>query len=873
MALTKVAPTTRPRAQLDLAAFLDRFPEVVDERDGWVVTCPAHADGSPSLHVAVNEQESLLLHCRAGCSKTAVLDALGLTMADLFSVNVGAIAPRSVTAPSPLDDAELGPLHLYLSNAASALADRGTAAHAYASSRFGVDAVLAEALGLGFDDGSVPHPGLGLSATAYRADDRLVVPFRDFDGVPRGLQARALSATAGVRWSGPVNPESGSSWAKHGVFRGESGLPGAEIVITEGPGDALTVAAAGYDSVCVRGATLGANVALADHLAANLQGHRVIVAGDADAAGAAFIATICEALSSRGVNTHRLTIPQGLSDVTEWREADPASFRPRFAAAVQTAAPYGQDQILADRLRVEATQVLTDVFNARALLDFIRSNGADVRYTDGAGFLIYPGHHVGVWQRDDKSETIVRGYAQDAANFIQRRVLDKIHALESAELSIGGTDESKADVRKAIGSLRRRVTTGALIRWAMGTQGLNAMIRELKALAGVYMPYSAFDQHPDLLAVANGVVNLETGHVTPYGDDTRSLYITRKVHVPYVDGAVCPRWDTFVADLFRDFPDVPAYMQRLLGYGITGHTSEQIIAVLYGGGANGKGTLIETVQHIMAEYLTVTPFSTFERRSNANSSAPSPDIAALAGARLVLASEGDPGRPMAEALLKSISGGDTLSARFLHLNTFSFEPSCLIVLQSNYKPEIRGQDHGIWRRLRLIPFTRQFEGAEKDKHLRAKFRGQYVPDSAWRPGDAMGDGPAGILAWLIRGAIAWYRDGLGEPATVTRATAEYRSTSDQLGDFIHEKLVVDPRGTIKATELFKLYLDWAEEEHLSPKDTWKKTTVIHAMEERRARAYTREGSKWLRGYRVRTQKDVIPDAHPEDLILSNVLPT
>lgn len=857
MALKPLSAIRPSRSTIDLATFLAGFPDVVDESDGWVVTCPAHADGAPSLRVAVNEARALLLHCRAGCSKDSVLDALNLTRADLFDVEVGTIAHH--TAPSqPLSADSLTPLSIYLTNAVEALTERGEAALDYAAARFGVTPSVASALGLGFDDGTVPHPGLGLSQSAYLADHRLVVPFRDFDGTPIGLQARALTKHPSVRWSGPVNPKDGGAWSKYGVFRGESGLPGVETLLTEGPGDAITTAAAGYDAVCIRGASLGSNVELADRLAENLTGRRVIVAGDADAAGTRFITSICEALSSRGVNTHRLVIPASFSDITEWREADPASFASRFASAVQSAAPYGQDQILADQLRVEGTQLLTDVFNARALVDYIRTTGADIRYTTATGFMLYPGHHVGTWVRDDKEATKTRGYAQAATNFIQRRVLDRIHSIERRELAITDDDIRKV-TRDAIWKLRKKVTSGSLITRAMSSTGLSAMLQELKALDGIAMEYVDFDADPNVLAVANGVVNLESGALTAYDDTTKDLYITRKVHYPYRPNARNPRWERFVADIFQDHDGVADYVQRLLGYGITGHGSDSAIGIFYGNGANGKGTLTETVEHVMSEYTVSPPFSFFERKMGGDGGeGPSPALASIAGARLVLSAEGQPGKPMAEGRLKQLTGGGKIQARYLHQHVFEFRPSCLIILESNHRPEIKGQDHGIWRRLKLVPFTRKFEGAAMDGMLKYKFRGDYVPASAWLPGDDMGDGLEGILAWLIEGAMEWYRVGLQEPAVITDATLEYKETSDDIRSFITDKLVEGANVEIKGTDLFKLYLDWATEENLPQNEVLTRSKLYAKMREHGAVDRMLHGSAHFNGFRARTSRDTAP---------------
>lgn len=837
-----------------LSDFLDKFSAVQDESDGWLAPCPAHEDGHPSLRVAVNDERALLLHCRAGCSKDAVLAGLGLTKGDLFDVQVGEIERH--TAPSvPLSRAHLAPLAAYLDKAAAALQERGEDALRYARGRFGVGAETAKALGLGYDDGAVPHPGLGLSAVAYRADARLVVPFNGFDGNPHGLQARALSKVARTRWSGPVNPKDGSSWAKYGVFRSDSGLPDGEVIVTEGPGDALTAVAVGYDSVCIRGAALGSNSALADGLAAGLRGRRVVVAGDADAAGAKFITAVCEALSSRGVKTHRLSIPAGLSDVTEWREGDPASFAQRFADAVQHAEEYGADHILADRLRVEASHLLTDVHNARSLREYLLSRGADVRYTDGLGFLIYHGHDRGVWERDVK-EVAIRTYAHDSTAFLQRRTLTRVHELEQHALSISDPD-LRSSVTDAVGRVRLKISNGRLVSWAMSSNGISAMVRELQSLQGVHVPDSVFDRELDKLSVSNGVVNLETGELLPHSDLTRDMYFTVRAETAYVPGARCPRWERFITELFPGQEDMHTYVQRLLGYSITGQTAEQIVVVMQGPGGDGKGVLMNTITKILGDYCRQPSMATFEKKTFSDGgSAASPNVAALAQCRIAVASESERGKPMAEALVKKLSGGDPITARHLWGHEFTFEPRFQMFMVTNHPPVIQGRDRGIWRRLKMIRFGVDFRSSGNvDLFLQAKFAGERVPASAMRPDDDLGDGREGILAWLVRGAVEWYRSGLQEPQTVTRATSSYRDSEDQLLDFITSKLVREEEGRIKGSDLFKLYGDWADEEELAPKDKWTRRTFYGAMEERGFPSYTKDGSKAFRGIRARTPQD------------------
>lgn len=767
------------RSGLTLSTFLERFPEVVEERDGYVVPCPAHADGRPSLRVALDESaHKLLLHCRAGCDKDAVLEALGLSWGDLDGVTAGGTVATTHRTEEAVGVAEVAALRAYLLKAEAALqaapeaAPGATAPTAYLVDRFGVDLELAAQLGLGYDAGGTDWEYL---SAAYRKVPRLVVPFRGFDGVARGMQARALKRHK-VRWCGLSNPASGASWAKLAVFDLGTGLDA--IVLTEGPGDALTAVGAGYDAVAVRGAALAG--AVSEDLVVGLRGRRVYVAGDNDAAGASFASVTAEALRGAGLDVRLLTVPSEHNDLTDWRAADPEAFPAALGRAIKGTAPA---PVRLPTPETAEADDLTDLGNAKRLhahLDGL------VRYSAETGFYLY---EAGRWKLDKLDE--IRARAHEVTDVMAEQA-EELEGQRNA-------DEQKAG--KALRSWAKRTRS---------TRALDSMVRELSALQGVPVDIERMDASHHLLAFRNGVVDLRTGELLPH--DPR-LLITKRLDIDYTPDARAPRFLQFLEEIFPAVPGMPEYLQRLVGYGITGETSEQCFAVLWGQGANGKSVLTDTLTHVFRPITVTTPFSTFEERSSGG--IPN-DLAALKGARLVMASEGTQGKAMNEAVIKRLTGRDLISARFMRREFFEFRPTFLIMLATNHRPTFKGQDEGLWRRVKLLPFARYFKPEERDHFL----------------GDKLAAEAEGIAAWAVAGAVAWYRSGLQDPPVVRDATAEFRGTSDQL-DGYYPGILVDAEGAVcPGADAYHAYMEWADAEGLADRERWTRRTFYAALEER-----------------------------------------
>lgn len=360
-------------------------------------------------------------------------------------------------------------------------------------------------------------------------------------------------------------------------------------------------------------------------------------------------------------------------------------------------------------------------------------------------------------------------------------------------------DDGQAS-RAAVDVARRRYQAAVAIsdlderrkaaNWAMSSENSSKIESALK-LAGNLQPFTTtinrYDADPMVAATPTATLDLVTGAARP---PERDDYLTMALGASYTAGARCPRWLQFLSEVFAGDTALIAYLQRAVGYCLTGDTREQKVFLCYGGGANGKSTFLEVLTWLLGDYSANASFDTFDaaRRSDSTN-----DLAALKGRRLVTVIETEEDRRLAEARVKAVTGGDLITARFLYGEFFSYRPQFKIWLAMNHKPVIRGTDRGIWRRLQLIPFMQNFEGRE-DKTLR----------------DTLRDELPGILNWALDGLRAWQRDGLGTCAAVTQATREYQEESDQVGRWLSDNTAQGRTHSAVAAAAYANYVQWCE---------------------------------------------------------------
>lgn len=295
-----------------------------------------------------------------------------------------------------------------------------------------------------------------------------------------------------------------------------------------------------------------------------------------------------------------------------------------------------------------------------------------------------------------------------------------------------------------------------------------------------------YDRDPFLACAGDVTLDLQT---CASRENCREDYITLKLGADYDESASCGRWQQFMDELFPAMPEMVAYIRRAFGYCLTGDTREQVFFLCYGLGRNGKSTFLNILRKLAGEYAGATGFETFD----ADTAEARGDLAKLRACRIVTVIEADEGRRLAEARIKSITGGDMITARELYAMPFSYRPQFKLWMAMNHLPGIRGTDNGIWRRIHLIEFNQDFRGRE-DKWLEQKLVSELP----------------GILNWALEGLRDWRQQGLNPPQQVLDATQHYRDDSDLVGQWIKDSCITGNGKEMKAASGFLSYTRWAK---------------------------------------------------------------
>lgn len=337
----------------------------------------------------------------------------------------------------------------------------------------------------------------------------------------------------------------------------------------------------------------------------------------------------------------------------------------------------------------------------------------------------------------------------------------------------------------------------AHVRWYTTAENCRPLQHTVHVAAmhpGQSVALSEFDQRAGLLNVANGTIDLRTGEMRPH---QREDYLSRCLDIPYSATADCPRWVAFLDEIFEAKREVIQYVWKALGYSLTGESSEKCFHFCHGSsGDNGKSVFIGVIHAILGPYAANTPTETLMARQKGNGGGgPSSDIARLRGVRFLTAAEAGEGSRLDEELIKQVTGGDTLTARYLYGEEFEFRPQFALWMTGNYRPTIRGTDRAIWRRVRLVPFQYSVPPERQDRDLMQRL----VREEA-----------AGILAWMIAGCQRWREKGLCPPPEIMAAVHAYREEMDEFGLYVDERTRRVEGARTSSSTLYADYERWAK---------------------------------------------------------------
>jgi putative DNA primase/helicase len=456
---------------------------------------------------------------------------------------------------------------------------------------------------------------------------------------------------------------------------------------------------------------------------------------------------------------------------------------------------------------------LNDLGNARLL---VQLHGKDLRWCGampGTGWMVWDKSR---WRPDD-TKLVTRLASQLGAEWRDRappEIDDPI-----------GLDERVAMLQK-----RRK----AMLKHADRTEsagGIRAAVELATAHPDIAVPKDIWDKDLWKFNTPDRTYDLDRMRSSR---PNQADYITRCARVG-ADRSDCPTWKRFLMAIMGGNEELVAFLQRAVGYSLSGSIQEQKMFICYGKGANGKSTFMDAISYIMGDYATTTPVDTFINRREG--SIPN-DLAALAGVRLVTCSEGTEGGVLEEGLIKLVTGGDPIAARFLGKEFFHFIPAFKLWFLTNHKPIIRGSDEGVWRRPLLIPFTVTIPKEQRNRDLPKILREEAC----------------GIMQWALEGLKEWRRIGLAPPLVVTQATDAYREEMDVLADFLADCCEVDENGLqvsrASNKEVYARYCAWAKEQGLRQQShRWLSRSLVD-------RGYVQDksrndGQRWWLGFSLR----------------------
>ena len=527
------------------------------------------------------------------------------------------------------------------------------------------------------------------------------------------------------------------------------------VVVCEGEKDVDNLARIGVKATCNAG---GAGKWSREH-AAFLAGRDVVVVADRDEPGRKHAQVVAKSLHGLANSIRVIELPTG-KDASDWIAGGGTrcELEKLIGGTEQWRLPvHVSKDVTKPHYDLLHPDGRTEAANAKRL---VARFGDVMRWCEPWGkWLVWDGKR---WKVDD--ERRFEALAKTVANELW--------------------DEAAALAKTADGSTTNEILK--FVRASNQATGIRNMV--FLSRSDVAIVPTFLDMHPWLLNVDNGTLDLRTGVLRPHDRDD---CLTQLCPVPYEPTAPFPTWRRFIETVLAGDQELIVYLQRLIGYCLTGSTREHLLPFLFGMGANGKSTFIGTLLAMLGpDYAIKAPTDLLLAKRDTHPT----ERADLYGKRLVACVEAEGSRRLAESLVKELTGGDRVRARRMRENYWEFQATHKIWLAANHKPVVRGTDHGIWRRIKLLPFTVAIPDDQQDKDLLVKLLDELP----------------GILAWSVEGCRQWLGDGLHEPACVRTATGDYRNEMDLVGRFLVDCCIIDPAASLGAMALYTSFKAWCD---------------------------------------------------------------
>ena len=662
-----------------------------------------------------------------------------------------------------------------------------------------------------------PRAQLYLQSRGFSGESMLRFRFgfdakRDAVVIPYGERSEYYTSRSisGKRFFKPRSEDVGSE----PLFYEESLDQENPVFVVESAFCALSILQEGGHAVAVCGTGIRKMI---DALRAQAKIPPLIVCMDRDDAGEAAAEKLSAQLEAMGIPYIRLTTPEGYKDPNELLIGDRELFRQWLADCVEQAANLpSAERCSPERLNagIPSLHTMRPERNPR-----------------------YPNTDIG-------NSRLFSDYYSRVARYVPERKLWYIFGGKRWEPDVGGlkamelcktlADELMVYALNLEDEQVRKEYIDQCKKWQVRRN------REtiLKDAQGVYpIPMHAFDADPFLFNCQNGTMHLQDSLFLPHDPEDKLTKISGVVYEP---SARCDRFDAFVDEIMSGDQARARFLQRALGYALSGDTRFECLFILYGATTrNGKGTLMESVLRVMGDYGSTVRPETISMKQNVSSQNPTEDIARLTGIRFANISEPSRGLLLNAAQVKSMTGNDTLNARFLHENSFDFQPQFKIYMNTNYLPVVTDITLFSSGRIMIIPFERHFEESQQDRTLKHLF---VQPDNQ-----------SAILNWLLEGYRALEAEGLAMPESVRFATERYRHESDKVGLFIEDEMEPIPNAEERTSAVYDRYKKWCDANGCFPENTrnFKQILAMYGRVERKRPHSGGSETTMFLGFRLR----------------------